>query len=79
MNKIVSIYFILLINSLIIFSPQASAYRTGLTLLTDQPIAKDIPLQDLEGKLHKISDYRGKIVVVNYFIIVNMPRGAIFF
>jgi peroxiredoxin len=33
----------------------------------DQPIAADFTLRDLDGKLHKLSDYRGKAVFLNFW------------
>lgn len=32
-----------------------------------RPLAHDLTFQDMEGNKHKISEYRGKVVVVNYF------------
>ncbi len=32
-----------------------------------QPLLKDLTFVDLDGNSHKISEYRGKVVIVNYF------------
>ncbi len=32
-----------------------------------RPLAKDLTFTDLDGNPHKISEYRGKVVIVNYF------------
>jgi peroxiredoxin len=32
-----------------------------------QPIAADFTLRDLDGKLHKLSDYRGNVVFLNFW------------
>lgn len=32
-----------------------------------QPLAADFTLRDLDGKLHKLSDYRGKVVFLNFW------------
>ena len=32
-----------------------------------QPLAADFTLRDLNGKLHKLSDYRGKVVFLNFW------------
>lgn len=31
------------------------------------PLAADFTLRDLDGKLHKLSDYRGKVVFLNFW------------
>lgn len=33
----------------------------------NQPLAADFTLRDLEGKLHKLSDYRCKVVFLNFW------------
>jgi len=49
-----------------------------------QAVAIDFELQDTEGKSHKLSDYRGKWVVVNYWAtwcppcLEEMPELEIF-
>lgn len=32
-----------------------------------KPLAADFTLRDLDGKLHKLSDYRGKVVFLNFW------------
>jgi peroxiredoxin len=38
-----------------------------LTPLPDKPVAHDFSLRDMDGKLHRLSDYRGKPVIVNFW------------
>jgi len=38
-----------------------------LTPLPDQPVAQDFSLRDMDGRLHRLSDYRGKPVIVNFW------------
>lgn len=33
----------------------------------DTPLAAPFELKDIDGKLHKLSDYRGKVVVLNFW------------
>lgn len=35
--------------------------------LEKKPIAPDFVLQDVDGKTHKLSDYRGKVVMINFW------------
>lgn len=38
-----------------------------LTPVPDKPAVKDFTLTDVNGKRHRLSDYRGKIVLVNFW------------
>lgn len=39
----------------------------GLLPMTNRPVAKDFALHDIEDRLHRLSDYRGKVVLVNFW------------
>ena len=39
----------------------------GLTALPERPVAPEFALSDTEGNLHRLSDYRGKVVIVNFW------------
>lgn len=41
-----------------------------------QPLAADFTLRDLDGKLHKLSDYRGKVVFLNFWATWCPPCRA---
>ncbi|WJW74815.1 TlpA disulfide reductase family protein [Thiohalobacter sp. IOR34] len=41
--------------------------RQTLTPLEDRPPAPDFELTDLDGRVHRLSDYRGKVVIVNFW------------
>ena len=54
---------------LLLFSLPAAAQQAGagLTRLADAPLAPDFSLLDMEGAVHRLSDYRGRIVIVNFW------------
>jgi len=39
----------------------------GLTPLLDKPYAPDFELTDIDGKVHRLSDYRGKVLIINFW------------
>ena len=55
---------ILLLSS--VFSVSYGA-RESLTLVKGKPPALDFSLPDMDGEMHKLSDFRGKTVIVNFW------------
>lgn len=51
---------------LLMFGGLLQAAQT-LTPLENQPPAPDFELKDVDGKQHRLSDYRGKVVIVNFW------------
>ncbi len=41
--------------------------RELLTPVPGAPLARDFDLPDMDGKRHRLSDYRGKVVIVNFW------------
>ncbi len=39
----------------------------GLTPLPDKPQGPDFELSDIEGNIHRLSDYRGKVLIINFW------------
>ena len=55
----------LLVLSLVI--PSAAHAEQTLTPINSPALAPDFQLQDMDGKLHRLSDYRGKPVIINFW------------
>ena len=51
----------------IALSAPAQQAGTGLTRLADAPAAPDFSLSDLDGETFRLSDYRGGVVIVNFW------------
>ncbi|MCP4390378.1 MAG: redoxin domain-containing protein [Gammaproteobacteria bacterium] len=55
---------VLVLSSLPSAAQQAGA---GLTRLADAPLAPDFSLLDMDGAVYRLSDYRGRVVIVNFW------------
>jgi len=64
LNNYLKINFCLL---LIIFSPFVQSAETLLTKITPVRNAPEFSLQDLDGNIVKLSDFRGKPLIVNFW------------
>jgi peroxiredoxin len=50
----------------LVLSQQGLAGQT-LTPVPGRPAAPELGLQDLDGTLHRMADYRGRVVIVNFW------------
>lgn len=59
----------LLLLALASIAPPSLAQQPGkgLTPLAEQPEAPDFELTDIDGKTHRLSEYRGKVLIVNFW------------
>ena len=46
---------------------RAQAQGTGLTPLPERPPAPEFDLVDIDGNSHRLSSYRGKVLIVNFW------------
>ena len=49
------------------FSVAQAAQRQSLHEVKDRPLAKEFVLKDIDGKEFRLSQYRGKVVLVNFW------------
>jgi peroxiredoxin len=65
-SKFVSTLFFVSVLSLSVIA-LANPFGNDLTVIKRQPAAPQFVLPDINGKLYALSDYRGKVVVINFW------------
>ncbi len=68
-TKIIARTFLIITTLTLLLSTSASARSSNqkLTHLELHPVAPEFTLKDIYGKTHTLTDYRGKVVVVNFW------------
>ncbi len=73
MNHRLSHYLLLLLSCLII---QLAIADSQLSLMVKQPPAADFQLPDLDGNIHRLQDYHGKPIIINFWATWCPPCRA---
>ena len=67
-NKAKTLFFSLALMILTITQSTASGDSTStLHAVADRPVAPEFALADIDGVMHRLSDYRGQVVIVNFW------------
>ncbi len=75
MRKILPL-LLLLLTSLTSQASQAIQPGKGLTEVPGHPQAPDFSLKDIDGNTHRLADYRGKVLIVNFWATWCPPCRA---
>ncbi|HHH12749.1 MAG TPA: TlpA family protein disulfide reductase [Thiolapillus brandeum] len=71
MRKILVLLFLLATAPALAVKP-----GKGMTEVPDRPQAPDFTLRDLDGNEHRLADYRGKVLIVNFWATWCPPCRA---
>jgi len=67
MKKLITKFFFSLLIVLTSVNANAADQSRSIYELEKKPLAPDFSLKDVDGKTHRLSDYRGKVVMLNFW------------
>ena len=67
---------VLLAVALVLLPAMAQAAAQGLTAVPARPLAPGFELRDPDGNIHRLSDYRGRVAIVNFWATWCPPCRA---
>ena len=73
MNKSISIFLVSLILISVSYTAFSQYVNKGLSPVPTRPYAKEFSLRDIDGKQHILSDYKGQVVIVNFWATWCLP------
>ena len=68
--------FVLLAAFLVLLPVMTQAAAQGLTAVPARPLAPEFELRDPDGNIHRLSDYRGRVAIVNFWATWCPPCRA---
>jgi len=69
-------FLALLVMIVFVHPAQAQQPGKGLTALPERPQAPDFDLLDIDGNSHRLSSYRGKVLIINFWATWCPPCRA---
>jgi peroxiredoxin len=68
--------FVLFAAALALLPAVVQAAAQGLTAVPARPLAPEFELRDPDGNIHRMSDYRGRVAIVNFWATWCPPCRA---